>query len=393
MPVRHSMLKILRPRTNSKVNGNALSSRNGSTNHGLVARDSFMRTIYLEQKRTERSRRRFVLMLLESPSLLEGGAEFEKVVSALWASTRETDLKGWYREGSVIGIVFTEIAPAEGRTVANSLLTKINTALDRVLNAEQRSRLKLTCHVFPEDWHDHDSDDSHDSKDTSFDPHLLRDSDPKRLALLVKAAMDVVGSLVALILVSPLLLLIAAAVKLTSKGPILFRQQRVGQYGRKFTFLKFRSMYTANNHKIHQEFVKELIAGNGKSGNQPGGAQTSVYKITNDPRITTVGRFLRKTSLDELPQFLNVLRGDMSLVGPRPPIPYEVECYDIWHKRRLLAVKPGITGLWQVRGRSKTSFDEMVRLDLKYGQTWSLWLDIKILLETPRAVFTGDGAY
>jgi lipopolysaccharide/colanic/teichoic acid biosynthesis glycosyltransferase len=382
------MLKILRPKAH-KVS----ASRNGSASHGLVARDTFMRTIYLEQKRTERSRRRFVLMLLEAPSLLGGGAEFEKVVSALWASTRETDLKGWYREGSVIGIVFTEIAPAEGRTVANSLLTKINTALDRVLNAEQRSRLKLTCHIFPEDWHDHDSDDSPDSKETSFDPHLLRDSDPKRLALLVKAAMDVVGSLAALILVSPLLLIIAAAVKLTSKGPILFRQQRVGQYGRKFTFLKFRSMYTANNHKIHQEFIKELIAGNANSGKPAGGAQTSVYKITNDPRITTVGRFLRKTSLDELPQFLNVLRGDMSLVGPRPPIPYEVECYDIWHKRRLLAVKPGITGLWQVRGRSKTSFDEMVRLDLKYGETWSLWLDVKILLETPRAVFTGDGAY
>jgi lipopolysaccharide/colanic/teichoic acid biosynthesis glycosyltransferase len=371
------------------MNGSAL--RNGSANAGLAERDSFMRTIYLEQKRTERSRRRFVLMLLESPSLLEGGAEFEKVLSALWASTRETDVKGWYREGSVIGIVFTEIAPAEGRTIASSLLAKINAALARVLNAEQRSRLKLTCHVFPEDWHDQDSDIPPESKSSTFDPHLLRDSDPKRLALLVKAAMDVAGSLILLLLVSPVMLAIAAAVKLTSKGPILFRQQRVGQYGRKFTFLKFRSMYTANNHKIHQEFIKELIAGNAKSGDK--GAQTSVYKITNDPRITTVGRFLRKTSLDELPQFLNVLMGEMSLVGPRPPIPYEVECYDIWHKRRLLAVKPGITGLWQVRGRSKTSFDEMVRLDLQYGQKWSLWLDIKILLETPRAVFTGDGAY
>jgi lipopolysaccharide/colanic/teichoic acid biosynthesis glycosyltransferase len=386
------MLKLLRSKARSNGNGRASVLKNGSS--GLVARDSFMRTIYLEQKRTERSRRRFVLMLLESPSLLEGGAEFEKVLSALWASTRETDVKGWYREGSVIGVVFTEIAPAEGRTIASSLLSKINAALARVLSAEQRNRLKLTCHIFPEDWHDQDSDDSTDSKSSTFDPHLLRDSDPKRLALLVKAAMDVTGSLVALILLSPIMLVIAAAVKLTSKGPVLFRQQRVGQYGRKFTFLKFRSMYTANNHKIHQEFVKELIAGNAKSGGKAaGGAQTSVYKITNDPRITPVGRFLRKTSLDELPQFLNVLMGDMSLVGPRPPIPYEVECYDIWHKRRLLAVKPGITGLWQVRGRSKTTFDEMVRLDLQYGQKWSLWLDIKILLETPRAVFGGDGAY
>jgi lipopolysaccharide/colanic/teichoic acid biosynthesis glycosyltransferase len=152
-------------------------------------------------------------------------------------------------------------------------------------------------------------------------------------------------------------------------------------------------MYTANDHKIHEEFVKQLIAGTAKQPHGPGANGSSVYKITNDPRITPIGKFLRKTSLDELPQFLNVLMGEMSLVGPRPPIPYEVDCYDIWHKRRLLAVKPGITGLWQVRGRSRTNFDEMVRLDLKYGETWSLWLDIKILLETPRAVFSGDGAY
>jgi lipopolysaccharide/colanic/teichoic acid biosynthesis glycosyltransferase len=106
-----------------------------------------------------------------------------------------------------------------------------------------------------------------------------------------------------------------------------------------------------------------------------------------------VGRFLRKTSLDELPQFFNVLKGEMSLVGPRPPIPYEVESYDIWHRRRLLEVKPGITGLWQVKGRSRTTFDDMVRLDVEYATSWSLWLDIKILLKTPMAVFAGDGAY
>ena len=114
-----------------------------------------------------------------------------------------------------------------------------------------------------------------------------------------------------------------------------------------------------------------------------------VYKIKNDPRVTPVGRFLRKTSLDELPQFFNVLRGEMSLVGPRPPIPYEVEAYDIWHRRRFLEVKPGITGLWQVEGRSRIKFDEMVRLDLKYAKTWSPWLDIKILLRTPHGCLAG----
>jgi lipopolysaccharide/colanic/teichoic acid biosynthesis glycosyltransferase len=115
--------------------------------------------------------------------------------------------------------------------------------------------------------------------------------------------------------------------------------------------------------------------------------------MTNDPRVTPIGRLLRRTSLDELPQFLNVLWGDMSLVGPRPPIPYEFSTYDIWHKRRLLAVKPGITGLWQVKARSRVGFADMVRLDLKYAQSVSVWLDLKILLNTPRAVLGGDGAH
>ncbi len=118
-----------------------------------------------------------------------------------------------------------------------------------------------------------------------------------------------------------------------------------------------------------------------------------VYKMTDDPRITRIGRFIRRTSIDELPQFLNVLRGDMSLVGPRPPLAYEFQEYDIWHRRRVLEIKPGLTGLWQVSGRSRVRFDDMVRLDLQYARDWSLWLDIKILLETPKAVLMGDGAY
>ncbi len=132
----------------------------------------------------------------------------------------------------------------------------------------------------------------------------------------------------------------------------------------------------------------------GKTQVAPGnGNHTAVYKLTQDPRITPVGKFLRRTSLDELPQFWNVLMGDMSLVGPRPAIPYELVSYDIWHRRRVLEAKPGITGLWQVVGRSSTSFNDMVRLDLEYADSWSLALDIKILLRTPWAVLSGDGAY
>jgi lipopolysaccharide/colanic/teichoic acid biosynthesis glycosyltransferase len=204
--------------------------------------------------------------------------------------------------------------------------------------------------------------------------------------------MDIAGSLLALVLVSPLFIVIAAIIKLTSRGPVLYRQDRVGQHGRKFTFLKFRSMYFASDHTIHKEFVKRLIGG-AADGEEENGRKSEVFKLTNDPRITPLGKFLRKTSLDEIPQFLNVLSGSMSLVGPRPPVPYEFECYQMWHRQRLVAVKPGITGAWQVGGRSKTTFDEMVRMDLKYASSWTPWTDFKILLRTPRAVLSGEGAY
>jgi lipopolysaccharide/colanic/teichoic acid biosynthesis glycosyltransferase len=202
--------------------------------------------------------------------------------------------------------------------------------------------------------------------------------------------MDVAGSLLLLFLDLPLFVVIAAAIKLTSRGPVFFRQTRVGHCGRKFTFLKFRSMYCNNDHSIHLEYVKQFIAD--ETGGAPGPAGQAQYKIADDPRVTRIGRFLRRTSLDELPQFLNVLRGDMSLVGPRPPLPYEVECYQSWHWARLLAVKPGITGIWQVTGRSRVKFDDMVRMDLQYANTQSLLLDLKILLQTPQAMISGAGA-
>jgi lipopolysaccharide/colanic/teichoic acid biosynthesis glycosyltransferase len=151
-------------------------------------------------------------------------------------------------------------------------------------------------------------------------------------------------------------------------------------------------MHISNDPEIHKEFVQNFIAG--KSDSSPSGSNPkTVYKITNDPRVTWIGKFMRRTSLDEIPQFWNVLKGDMSLVGPRPPVQYEFDVYDIWHRRRSLEVKPGITGLWQVYGRSKTTFDQMVRLDLQYSRSWSPLLDLKILLQTPRAMLSGDGAY
>jgi lipopolysaccharide/colanic/teichoic acid biosynthesis glycosyltransferase len=203
--------------------------------------------------------------------------------------------------------------------------------------------------------------------------------------------MDIVGSVLALLLFAPVLLAIALAIRVTSKGPAFFRQKRVGQSGEEFVFFKFRTMHVNHDFRVHQQYVRQLIAGSAQR--HPNDNGKGVYKLTKDSRITRVGRFLRRTSLDELPQLFNVLRGEMSLVGPRPAIAYEVEAYDAWHRQRIVEAKPGITGLWQVNGRSRVSFDEMVRLDLQYARAWSLWMDLKILMRTPVAMFFGDGAY
>jgi len=213
----------------------------------------------------------------------------------------------------------------------------------------------------------------------------------EKLYPFLKRITDIVGSLVGIIFFFPLMFLIALLIKLTSDGPILFKQKRLGYLGKPFTFLKFRTMYVDCDEKLHQEYVHKLIRGETDSTNF-GSSQQPLFKLENDPRITRIGKYLRKLSLDELPQFFNVLWGDMSLVGPRPPIRYELEEYQNWHFRRILEVKPGITGLWQVYGRSMTTFDEMVRLDLQYIREKSILLDLKILLKTFDAVFNTKGA-
>jgi lipopolysaccharide/colanic/teichoic acid biosynthesis glycosyltransferase len=208
----------------------------------------------------------------------------------------------------------------------------------------------------------------------------------------LKRVTDILGSLVGLILFIPAMLVIAAAIKITSPGPVFFNQIRISKSGRRFKLHKFRTMRFNCDDKIHRDYVKKLIAGNDGDPNF-GTSDNPVYKIQDDPRITRIGHLLRQTSLDELPQFFNVLTGDMSLVGPRPPIPYELDLYKTWHHRRVFDVKPGITGLWQVYGRSVTTFDEMVRLDLQYVRRQSFILDIKIILKTFIAIFNSRGAH
>jgi lipopolysaccharide/colanic/teichoic acid biosynthesis glycosyltransferase len=354
----------------------------------LMSQVAFLKALDLEHKRTERSRRPFGLMLLETADLARGaGGVAEKILRVLSQTIRETDVKGWYRAESVLGVIFTEVDSEMGRSVGQTLLSRVNSALLSVFTVAQINQLRVVFYLFPDD-----QGLGSNVLDRYVSDPTTNDARPKRFHRALKRLMDIVGSLLALALTSPIFLLIAVAVKLTSKGPIFFRQKRVGLGGQPFTFLKFRSMIMANDSTVHEQFVKQMILDSRKP-KQTKDSETVIYKLTNDSRITYVGKLLRKTSLDELPQLLNVFIGDMSLVGPRPPIPYEVDCYEAWHKRRLLNVRPGITGLWQVSGRSRVSFPEMVRLDLRYARTWTLWLDIKILMRTPGAVIGGSGAY
>jgi lipopolysaccharide/colanic/teichoic acid biosynthesis glycosyltransferase len=207
----------------------------------------------------------------------------------------------------------------------------------------------------------------------------------------LKRCLDITGALIAIVLLGPLMLIVAAAIALTSSGPIIFKQTRLGHGGVPFTFYKFRSMATNMADDIHRQYVANLIKASQAEGVAAKGA-SATYKLQADPRVTRIGRFMRQTSIDELPQFFNVLKGDMSLVGPRPPIPYEAAHYQSWHLRRILSIKPGITGLWQVEGRSKVSFNEMVRMDLRYIRHCSLALDLRIMLKTIVVVIRGDGA-
>jgi lipopolysaccharide/colanic/teichoic acid biosynthesis glycosyltransferase len=359
--------------------------------HEVLKEETFKRMIAVERKRTERSREPFLLMLLEAgnhQSLERSGKALDSILSVLPMSIRETDVIGWYTDRSAVGVMFTGLSCNDKDSILSVILNKVSTTLRDQLTSDQFNQVSISFHFFPDDW---DQDKPGRPSNPSLYPDLLIPNKDRCSLLRVKHVMDFVGSGLLLLLCTPLFLVIALAIKTSSKGPVLFRQQRVGQYGRCFTFLKFRSMHADNDHRVHKEYAIKLIAGDVEH-KPSNGNDKSVYKLANDPRITRLGKFLRRTSLDELPQLVNVLKGDMSLVGPRPAIPYELAAYQTWHRRRVLEVKPGITGLWQVTGRSSVKFDEMVRLDLRYATSWSPWLDIKILMRTPRAVIGGAGA-
>jgi lipopolysaccharide/colanic/teichoic acid biosynthesis glycosyltransferase len=347
-----------------------------------------------ERRKSERSRKPFLLMLINIENIEAADKRIDaitKIVSVLFSVTREIDIKGWYKYQCHIGVVFSEVKEVTGK-VKETLFYKIRDNLNNLLDIEIIKKIKILFHVFPEDCTEKKTRQPGAFK---LYPELVnKNKTSLRELFFVKRIIDISSSILCIIALSPFFLIIPLLIKLSSRGPVLIRQERIGLLGEKFTFLKFRTMKINKSNEIHKNYVKAFINGRmPQDGAKRNESDNVIYKIQRDERITPLGKFLRKTSLDELPQFLNVLKGDMSLVGPRPPLTYEVEEYDIWHRRRFFEVKPGITGLWQVNGRSTTTFDDMVRMDLRYANEKSIWLDLKIILKTPWAVISCKGAY
>jgi lipopolysaccharide/colanic/teichoic acid biosynthesis glycosyltransferase len=377
----------------------------------ILKKSEFTDLLYYERERSERTNSPFSLILvdLSKINVRNNGQSFNNIIKTIALSLRTIDRTGWI-ESNTIGIFLPDTKLIGAKTAAVKFKNKLIKSLgedflllefvvstypepveqkeEKIHPKETKSRSSSSPEIYTMEYASNPLMADVITVDSAYILDLsligLRDD----WQLVIKRLIDIVGAIFGLIIFSPIMLIIAAAIKLTSKGPLLFQQERMGYQGKKFPFLKFRSMHTDNDESLHREYVNKLIQGNHNEINM-GSEDNPCYKMKNDTRITTLGKILRKSSMDELPQFFNVLIGQMSLVGPRPPIPYELDNYQSWHMKRVLNVKPGITGLWQTNGRSLTTFDEMVRMDLHYTNNWDLWLDFKILLRTFKVVFTG----
>jgi lipopolysaccharide/colanic/teichoic acid biosynthesis glycosyltransferase len=390
--------------------------------NGICSPEEFRAIIERECMRADRTNLQLSLVVFNLINTNSSSDGAEELKSVLCRRIRITDEVGWFDEKS-IGTILPDTTTEGAWKFAGDICRRVATIA---------KNLNCMVYTYPSKWLPHENKYFkqmvlpgilHELGKALFQG-LFSDKNPapngyiasevltsgtkldiskrpvERLELLLvrrfpirKRIIDIIGTIIALIIFSPVMLAVAAAIKLTSSGPIIFSQERVGLMGKKFNFHKFRSMYTNSSEGPHKDYIKKFILEQKSASTLEKKDEGGIYKLKDDPRMTPLGMFLRKSSLDELPQFFNVLKGEMSLVGPRPPIPYECEHYDTWHNRRILKVRPGITGLWQIQGRSSTSFNEMVRLDLKYIREWSLKLDLKILFQTPRAVLSGKGAY
>jgi exopolysaccharide biosynthesis polyprenyl glycosylphosphotransferase len=355
------------------------------THHGRHAhindtlpKHRFLKQLRLEKRRTDRSEAplSIVLFRFDGENRDELG-DVKGLLEIVHNTKRETDILGYLAEDLVALLL-----PDTNKQGTQAFTQKIHSRISAL-------RFSMSSVIYPEQLFDYVLREPQDPVNAY--PFFLGDPEPGQFADFCKRSVDIVGSLFALVVFSAPMLIIAAAVKMTSPGPVIFKQTRLGKRGVPFVFYKFRSMAVNADDRIHREYVASLISGDHEGINQ-GDSAKPLYKLKSDPRVTRIGRLIRKTSVDELPQLFNVLKGDMSLVGPRPPILYEAEKYEPWHLRRILEMKPGITGIWQVEGRSKTSFDEMVRMDLRYMRHCSLLFDLKILFKTVMVVLKREGA-
>ena len=351
-----------------------------NTSENLILPQShFLRRLKEERRRSDRSKSPLSVVLFCFDKKEEDRFEqITRFLVPLRNKTRETDIIGWLDQ-DVIGLLLPD-------TNERGLKSYV----EKIANGNGPPPYSVISGTYPDHLFQKLLIEKESEPDL-FPLYIEESPETQGLQYALKRAIDMIGAVTGLILLSPMMLVTTLAIKATSAGPIIFEQVRLGQKGVRFSFYKFRSMYTDGDDRIHREYVDNLIQGRLEDINQ-GDEKAPLYKIKSDPRVTRVGKIIRKLSIDELPQLFNVLKGEMSLVGPRPPLPYEVERYKPWHLRRILEVKPGITGLWQVEGRSKTSFDDMVRLDLRYVQQWSLWFDLKILVRTIKAVLKPTGA-
>lgn len=361
----------------AKLLHDTISRRAG---YEVLARTAFLRELEREKRRADRSRTPLSVVRLH----VRADANLEKsalrLLDVVNASRRETDIVGQLGEG-VVGALL----PATSETGAGVFVRKVSQRMGDVA-------VSTTVTTYPDAAFGSVANGEAVADEAAAfadEPVAVRNWAGDA----TKRAIDIVFSLALLVMLAPLMIGIALAISITSRGPVIFRQSRLGKGGRPFQFYKFRSMLTSNDDRIHREFVSSLIKGQHDqlAGMNAQASAEPMFKIRNDPRVTPIGRFIRATSIDELPQLFNVLKGDMSLVGPRPPLPYEAEQYQSWHLRRILEIRPGITGLWQVEGRSRVSFDEMVRMDLRYIKQRSLLLDFKLLFRTIAVVVDRRG--
>lgn len=329
-----------------------------------IHRSSVFRALLAhERSRADREGSSFSLLVLDVSALNGNGDGVQVVTKVVQVQTRSIDEAGWLDARS-IGVLLPATGQDGGRKFAARLFKLLPPAL---------SRVPWTVYTYPDQWIR--TGEGEDGEESPTPPKTVQTVFTTAMPVW-KRVMDILGSSILLVVLSPLFLLLAIYIKLVSPGKVLFKQQRVGYGGRQFTFLKFRTMSENNDCQQHKEHLKELIKNAEPMEKLDGG---------NDPRIIPGGKVLRKACLDELPQLVNVLKGEMSLVGPRPCIPYEADEYLRWHTHRFDIV-PGMTGLWQVSGKNKLTFEQMIRLDIEYATHLSLFQDFKILLLTGPAI-------